>query len=124
MFQDTMEPAGPGDRYAGFRKLWARVIQRAVYDWVEYRDSSKLEKRKIAESAETWLFKPNVLFNSFENVCEILGIDVEQVRNRARKVTKDEVLKAEHVDRASREQKTEIRSKSRQMNAVLHVLEA
>lgn len=119
-----MEPAGPGDRYAGFRKLWARVVQRAVYDWVEYRDSTKLEKRKIAESAEAWLFKPSALFNSFENVCDILGIDVEQVRSRARKVTKDEVLKAEHVDRAGREQKADARLKARQVVAVLQALGA
>lgn len=118
-----MEPAGPGDRYAGFRKLWARVIQRAVYDWVEYRDSTKLEKRKIAESAEAWLFKPNALFNSFENVCDILGIDSTQVRERARRITKDEVLKAEHVDRAGREQKIFKHTRGRDIQS-LYVLGA
>ena len=102
MLRDTISPAGPGDRYAGFRKLWGRVIQRAIYDWVAWRDSTKLEKKKQAELAETWLFQPNVCFNSFENICHMLDIDPEVVRERARKFTKDEVLKAEHVERTNR----------------------
>lgn len=102
MLQDSIAPAGPGDRYAGFRKLWGRVIQRAIYDWVAWRDSSKLDKKKEAERAEVWLFSPSVLFNSFENICMMLDIDPENVRCRARSFTKDEVLKAEHIERSGR----------------------
>lgn len=102
MLQDSIAPAGPGDRYAGFRKLWGRVIQRAIYDWVAYRDSLKLQQRKLAENAEVWLFKPSVLFNSFDNICQMLDIDPETIRHRARSFTKDEVLKAEHIERSGR----------------------
>lgn len=102
MLQDSIAPAGSGDRYAGFHKLWLRVIQRAIFDWVAWRDSSKLEKKKQAELAETWLFKPSVLFNSFENICHLLEIDPEVIRRRARSFTKDEVLKAEHIERSGR----------------------
>jgi hypothetical protein len=102
MLQDSIAPVGPGDRYAGFRKLWFRVIQRAIYDWVAWRDSSKLDKRKQAELAEVWLFKPSVLFNSFENICQILDVDPEAIRSRARAFTKEEVLKAEHIERSGR----------------------
>ncbi len=103
MFQDSIAPAGPGDRYAGFRKLWGRVIQRAIYDWVAWRDSSKLEKKKQAELAAIWLFKPNLLFNGFENICRMLDIDPDHVRARARTFTIEDVLKAEHIDRTGRE---------------------
>ena len=109
MLQSSIAPASPGDRYAGYRKLWARVIQRAIFDWVAWRDSSKLEKRKAAELAETWLFKPSTLFNSFDNACQMLEIDPETVRTRARSFTKEEVLKAEHIDRVGREMKAELR---------------
>lgn len=102
MLQDSIAPAGPGDRYAGFRKLWGRVIQRAIYDWVAYRESPKLPQRKLAENAESWLFKPNVLFNSFDNICQMLDIDPETIRLRARSFTRDEVLKAEHIERSGR----------------------
>lgn len=102
MLQDSIAPAGPGDRYAGFRKLWGRVIQRAIYDWVAWRDSTKLDKRKAAELAEVWLFRPSVLFNSFENICHMLDIDPEAIRERARGFTKEEVLKAEHIERSGR----------------------
>jgi|SRR6267154_2304933 len=102
MLQTNTPYAGPGDRYAGFRKLWFRVIQRAIYDWVAWRDSSKLDKKKQAELAEVWLFKPSILFNGFDNVCHLLDVDPEAIRNRARAFTKEEVLKAEHIERSGR----------------------
>lgn len=102
MLQNSIPYAGPGDRYTGFRKLWFRVIQRAIYDWVAWRDSTKLDKRKQAELAEVWLFRHSILFNSFENVCQLLDVDPEAIRNRARAFTKEEVLKAEHIERSGR----------------------
>lgn len=120
MFQDSITAAGPSDRYSGFRKLWSRVIQRAIYDWVAWRDSSKLEKKKTAELAEIWLFKPNILFNGFENVCRILDIDPTEVRERARKFTKEEVLKAEHIDRTGRE-RSDLRLKARSATRQLYI---
>lgn len=102
MFQDSIAHVTSGDRYSGQRKLWGRVILRAIYDWVMYRNSPELKQRKLAESAETWLFKPNELFNGFDHVCEMLDIDPEIVRRRARTFTREEVLKAEHVERSGR----------------------
>ena len=86
-------------RYAGIRALWLKVIIRAVFDWVTYRDSTKLEKRKYAESADVWLFHKSTLFNSFENVCRQLDLDPEQIRNQVKKMTKDDVSKIEHLER-------------------------
>jgi hypothetical protein len=123
MLQDTVAPATPGDRYAGFYKLWVRVIQRAIYDWVAWRDSSKLEKKKQAELAETWLFKPNKLYNGFENICEMLDIDPEAIRARARRCTKDEVLKAEHIEREGRDLKEPKQLKTRWVEPLLALSE-
>lgn len=118
MLQDSTAPAGPGDRHAGFRKLWGRVIQRAIYDWVAYRDSSKLAQRKLAENAETWLFGPSALFNSFENICHLLDLSPEIVRQRARSFTKDEVLKAEHIDRTGSRELKKLRRREREPAAL------
>jgi hypothetical protein len=87
------------DRYAGVRALWIKVIIRAVFDWVAYRDSARLFQRKLAESAHTWLFRPSELFNSFENVCHMLDIDPEKVRRWAKTMSKDQVAKIEHLER-------------------------
>lgn len=87
------------DRYAGVRALWAKVIIRAMYDYVSYKDSTKLGLRKYAENAERWLFQPSDVFNSFENICRMLGISARRVRERARTMTKDQISKIEHVDR-------------------------
>lgn len=108
MLRETTTPANAGDRYTGIRKLWGRVIQRAIYDWVAWRDSSKLEKRKTADMAEAWLFRPSESFNGFENICLMLDIDPEKVRARARQFTKEDVLKAEHVERSRRDRTEEL----------------
>lgn len=87
-------------RYAGVRAMWAKVIIRAMYDWAAYRDSDKLPLRKVAENAARWLFSPSESFNSLENICYMLEISPQIVREKARTMTKSEVSKIEHVDRA------------------------
>lgn len=86
-------------RYAGVRALWMKVIIRAVFDWVTYRDNTKLDKRKYAESAHEWIFKKSLLFNSFDNICRYLDIDPDRIRLQAQKMTKDDVAKIEHMER-------------------------
>lgn len=86
-------------RYAGTRALWMKVIIRAVFDWVTYRDNTKVDKKKYAESAYEWLFKKNLLFNSFENICKNLDLDPERIRAQTLKMTKDDVAKIEHMER-------------------------
>jgi hypothetical protein len=81
------------------RALWIKVIIRAVFDWVSYRESDQLGKRKMAESAANWLFEPNVTFNSFDNVCSYLDVDPGRVRCWARKITRKQVAKIEHLER-------------------------
>jgi len=87
------------DRWSGVRVLWGKVIIRAVFDWVNYRDSNVLGLRKLADSAESWLFRPNETFNSFESLCLYLDIDAEEVRGIATTMTKDQVRKIEHMER-------------------------
>lgn len=87
------------DRYTGYRALLLKVIIRAIFDWVCYRDSLKLEKKKMAESAHSWLFESSTLFNGFENFCTILDISPERVREKARRMSKEQVAKIEHLER-------------------------
>jgi hypothetical protein len=99
MFQDSI-PNTPGeDRYAGIRALWLKVIIRAVFDWVQYRDSDRLPQKKLADSAKSWLFDPNELFNGFANLCESLDVDPEKVRKWACGLSREQVAKIEHLDR-------------------------
>lgn len=81
------------------RALWIKVIIRAVFDWVSYRDSDQLGKRKMADSAANWLFEPNVTFNSFSNVCYYLDVDPGRVRVWAKKISRKQVAKIEHLER-------------------------
>ena len=89
------------DRYTGVRILWTKVIARALYDYVVYRDNIDQVKRGWSENAATWLFEPSILFNSLETICRHLQIDVEKVRIKARGMTADDAVKLDHVDRTN-----------------------
>ena len=99
MFQETIPPAQNEDRYAGIRALWLKVIIRAVFDWVQYRDSTRLPQRKLAEGAKAWLFESNDVFNGFENLCFSLDVDPNRIRKWASELSKEQVAKIEHLDR-------------------------
>jgi hypothetical protein len=87
------------DRYVGYRALWMKVIIRAAFDWVSYRDAMKLESRKEAEKAYKWLFQPSQLFNSFENVCHLVDLPPDKIRHWVQTLTKEHVAKIEHLER-------------------------
>jgi hypothetical protein len=99
MFQDTIPPASNEDRYAGIRALWLKVIIRAVFDWVQYRDSNRLPQKKLADGARSWLFEPSDVFNGFENLCFSLDVDPSKIRKWASALSKEQVAKIEHLDR-------------------------
>lgn len=97
---EVLHTARIEDRYAGYRAMWLKVIIRAVFDWVQWRDSSKLVQLKYAESAQVWLFSESDLFNGFENICHnLIGVDPERIRRWARSLTKDQITKIEHLER-------------------------
>lgn len=79
--------------------LWFKVIIRAIYDYITYRDSSKLQHKKIAESAEIWLFHQSEVFNSFSNLCLYLSLNPVIVRQRILKMSKEDAKKIEYLDR-------------------------
>lgn len=89
------------DRYVGYRALWMKVIIRAAFDWVSYRDSTKLEHKKIAEHAHAWLFQPSELFNSFESICQLVDLPPDKLRVWVKRLTKAHVAKIEHLERDS-----------------------
>jgi hypothetical protein len=99
--QETPMRKPAEDRYGGIRILWIRVILRAMYDWISYRDSFDVQKLKWAQQAEEWLFKDSSLFNGLNNVCHLINITPSMVRLRACSMTKDDVVKMEHLERTN-----------------------
>ena len=89
------------DRYVGYRALWMKVIIRAAFDWVSYRDALKLEHKKEAERAHKWLFDGSELFNSFESVCHLVDLPPDKIRSWVKTLTKEHVAKIEHLERES-----------------------
>lgn len=95
--EDQRDPSD--DRYSGVRILLMKVIIRAMFDWVSYKDHPRQDKRKEAESARAWLFDKNDHPNSFENMCHSLGLQPRKIRERASNMTKADVAKIEFKDR-------------------------
>ena len=87
------------DRYAWVKLLWRKVIVRAIYDYVLWKDIPKTRKRHDAQDAQRWLFEESTLNNSLENICLIADVDIGKIRTYARTATKAEVKKLEHIER-------------------------
>lgn len=89
------EPA----RYLWVQVVWGKVLERALYDYVINRDNPTGRLKAEWKDANRWLFSASTLNNRLENVCLVLGIQVEDVRAWARTASKTDVKKLEHVDR-------------------------
>lgn len=109
--------------------LLIEIIRRAAHDYVLYRQHHRIELRVLAENAYIWLFveEPghpawrarerslshvkdavgtntvevgSLRLTSFLSICEACGLDPETVRDRARKMTVDEIMRAgRHIER-------------------------
>jgi hypothetical protein len=79
------------------RAFLLEIVRRAVYDWVLYRQHDRLELKAIAADAYTWLFQegPEHPWSRRRNqegrgltsllaICEVLDLDPDTVRARAR----------------------------------------
>lgn len=81
------------------KTLWARVIIRALYDYVNLKDSSKLKDRREFETVRKWLLEPSDLSNGLENLCRFLNWPVGMLRARVLAMTRDDVKKMEFRER-------------------------
>lgn len=81
------------------RVLWARVILRALYDYVIWKDSTKLKDRRDFQCVKRWIFEPSTLGNSFENLCRLLNWPAGLIREKALTMTREDVKKMEFRER-------------------------
>lgn len=91
----------------GCRALLLEVIRRASFDWVLYRNSSKLAMRALAEDAYHWLFvedaesaawrfraRTNKGLMAFLTICEVMDVEPAVVRARVRHLTEKDIMGA------------------------------
>lgn len=89
------------------KALLLEVIRRACFDWVLYRNSSKLQNKILAESAHHWLFLENEHSATWAQrsrngkgmmsliaICDALDIEPSSVRVRARALTERDIMGA------------------------------
>jgi hypothetical protein len=112
---DIALPKQPSE-YECLRLLWIKVILRAAYDWVLYRDSKNHITRNKANDAYRWLFNSTTIkktfkvgkivrtcviqeSNSLENICDAIDLDIDSVRKFAKRLTRADIKKLEFLDR-------------------------
>jgi len=84
----------------GCKRLLTEIIKRAVYDWVLYRRNKKLNFKRLARDAYTWLFlederhsyhrervRNDKYITGFLPICAALGLDPNEIREGAKKLT-------------------------------------
>lgn len=87
------------------RALLLTVIQRAMHDWVMYRAHKRMHMRQLAEEAYIWLFeegpghpwweerrRQGYTITAFLAICEIMEVDPDFVRYRAKRLTPQEIM--------------------------------
>lgn len=97
-------PLGPAE-ISGCKALMLEIIRRASYDWVLYRTSKVLQKRRLAEDAFNWLFSEGPghqdwmerissekEITSFIAICQALDLDPDMVRGHVRRLTVQNVM--------------------------------
>ena len=111
-----ISPAKQPSEYECLRLLWIKVILRAAYDWVLYRESKNHITKNIANDAHRWLFsspkiKKNIQVgkvirtclvqepNSLEDICDAIDLDIDSVRKFAKRLTRSDIKKLEFLDR-------------------------
>lgn len=99
------EPQTPELDAASCRALLLEVVRRAAYDWILYRNSTKLQQRELANDAYQWLFVEDTssacwqdrlsedrTLTSLVTICEVLDLDRTFTRNTIRNLTIKDVL--------------------------------
>jgi hypothetical protein len=110
--------------------LLLEIIRRATHDWVLYRGHASPDKKELARQAYVWLFeeepghkawkeREKALFKlrgegggpdmvevgtrritSFLSICEIVGVDPDAVRKRAKEMTPESIMRTgRHAER-------------------------
>ena len=82
------------ERFDSVRVLWAAVLQRAIFDYVTFKDSttSRLDFR----TAERFLFSDD---GGLVDVCQALNWPLGAMRDRALTMTRVDVRKMDFRDR-------------------------
>jgi hypothetical protein len=89
------------------RAFLLEIVRRAVYDWVLYRQHTQMELKEIAADAFTWLFeedeehpwwkqrcKEGRQFTALITICDVLDLDPDVVRERAKQMDVRTILAA------------------------------
>lgn len=89
-------PSYVAEHFWPIHALWARVLVKAICDYVVFKEAKTLKGKREFKKVAWWLFAEDT---GLLTVCEAVGWPAAMVRRRALSMSKDEVRKIEHRDR-------------------------
>jgi hypothetical protein len=102
LYNEQVEQKKYLSEFEAERLLWFKVILRAIYDFVLYKNSKTPSLKRYGERASKWLFKnytKNPPFQSFQNICQELDLSTEAIRRLAEKLPRSKIIKIEFLGR-------------------------
>lgn len=101
------EPVSSHIEVSRCRALLLEIVRRAAHDWILYRMHRRRHKKKLAQSAYSWLFLEDRHHRDFKErlaagksltsflvICETLDLDPETVRQHIRRLDIKTILSA------------------------------
>lgn len=93
MFElDYLETSGTNSSIPWYARLWAAALRRAAVDFALYVDHDTMKLKKLGLDAQRWMFgtSEDDGVTSFPNICNLLNLPVDVVRERVLNLTEDE----------------------------------
>ncbi len=76
--------------------LWAKLLQRMVYDYLNGMGSRDIKTLKLANDAKVWLFD-STHEHSLAGMCQLLDLDLAEARTHILTLYKQDAKKAEFM---------------------------
>jgi hypothetical protein len=87
-------PPGHGEKL-----LLAAIFRRAAFDIALYKNSQRIQQRRLAVEAYNWLMSDEEShFTSFVSICNILDQNPKDLRNRTLRLRREDVKKFDWVN--------------------------
>ncbi|MBI3786508.1 MAG: hypothetical protein HY270_24225 [Deltaproteobacteria bacterium] len=74
-----------GDQVLAERRLMVAILADALDCYRKYMMTSNVRRRKLFRDADRWIHSEEYWVFSFRNICEVLGLDPQALREQARR---------------------------------------
>ena len=82
-----------GDQVLAERRLMVAILADALDCYQKHMMTSNVRRRKLFRDADRWIHSEEYWVFSFRNICEVLGLDPQALREQARRWRRQELTR-------------------------------